>query len=231
MITSFGRNAAADVPRYCFDRAFIFALKDYLQGLLNATVQKGSMQWCANNAMSGGLAGLIFNFIIYPYDNLKVRTSQLKMMVKLAHPEAAPNFTVFETLKHVKGTEGLWSLYRNIGVRSYGIFLYRSMLFGYYDSFKPIFRIEKDYLLSFILGWMVSTFSVAVTEPIKAIENAQNLYVPIDRSMMISGLKTRWENEGISLFGKGITRAVYRGFFGGILLVLYDWFKANPLPL
>ena len=72
--------------------------------LNTAAVPLGSIKWCLNNAVSGGLAGFIFNMIIYPYDHLHQKTNQLKMMLQMVHLDATPKFTILEAIKHIYQT-------------------------------------------------------------------------------------------------------------------------------
>jgi len=54
----------------------------------------------------------------------------------------------------------LQGLYRGFTISCVGIFIYRGMYFGLYDSLKPILLgADASVLMSFLLGWGVTIFS------------------------------------------------------------------------
>jgi hypothetical protein len=54
----------------------------------------------------------------------------------------------------------LQGLYRGFTISCVGIFIYRGMYFGLYDSLKPILLgADASVLWSFLLGWGVTIFS------------------------------------------------------------------------
>ena len=54
-------------------------------------------------------------------------------------------------------SDGLVGLYRGFVISCVGIFIYRGMYFGLYDSLKPILLGENNsVILSFLLGWGVT---------------------------------------------------------------------------
>ena len=54
-------------------------------------------------------------------------------------------------------SDGFFGLYRGFVISCVGIFIYRGMYFGLYDSLKPILLGENNsVILSFLLGWGVT---------------------------------------------------------------------------
>ena len=54
-------------------------------------------------------------------------------------------------------SDGLVGLYRGFVISCVGIFIYRGMYFGLYDSLKPILLGDNNsVILSFLLGWGVT---------------------------------------------------------------------------
>ena len=85
-------------------------------------------------------------------------------------------------------SDGIQGLYRGFTISAVGIFIYRGMYFGLYDTLKPLL-LGKDagVLLSFFLGWAVTVtaglmsypigeayFSVLYSDPKLPCRNPQN---------------------------------------------------------
>lgn len=78
-------------------------------------------------------------------------------------------------------SDGIQGLYRGFTISCVGIFIYRGMYFGLYDSLKPILLGEDaSVLLSFLLGWGVTITAGLMSYPIDTIRR---------RMMMTSGRK------------------------------------------
>ena len=76
-------------------------------------------------------------------------------------------------------SDGIQGLYRGFTISCVGIFIYRGMYFGLYDSLKPILLGEDaSVLLSFLLGWGVTITAGLMSYPIDTIRR---------RMMMTSG--------------------------------------------
>ena len=67
-------------------------------------------------------------------------------------------------------SDGIQGLYRGFVISAVGIFIYRGMYFGLYDSLKPILLGENaNVFLSFILGWGVTVTAGLMSYPIDTI--------------------------------------------------------------
>ena len=67
-------------------------------------------------------------------------------------------------------SDGIQGLYRGFTISCVGIFIYRGMYFGLYDSLKPILLGENaNVFLSFILGWGVTVTAGLMSYPIDTI--------------------------------------------------------------
>ena len=76
-------------------------------------------------------------------------------------------------------SDGIQGLYRGFTISAVGIFIYRGMYFGLYDSLKPILLGgDPSLVLSFLLGWGVTITSGLMSYPIDTIRR---------RMMMTSG--------------------------------------------
>ena len=125
-------------------------------------------------------------------------------------------------------TDGIQGLYRGFTISCVGIFIYRGMYFGMYDSLKPILLGDnKSLLLSFLLGWGVTIGSGLLSYPIDTIRR---------RMMMTSGAAVKYKgsidcgmqilkNEGFMSMMKGAGANVLRGVAGAGVLAGFDKFK------
>ncbi len=68
-------------------------------------------------------------------------------------------------------SDGIQGLYRGFTISCVGIFIYRGMYFGLYDSLKPILLGEENasVALSFLLGWGVTITAGLMSYPIDTI--------------------------------------------------------------
>ena len=67
-------------------------------------------------------------------------------------------------------SDGIQGLYRGFVISCVGIFIYRGMYFGLYDSIKPILLGENaSVFLSFLLGWVVTVTAGLMSYPIDTI--------------------------------------------------------------
>ena len=64
-------------------------------------------------------------------------------------------------------SDGIQGLYRGFTISAVGIFIYRGMYFGLYDTLKPLL-LGKDagVLISFLLGWAVTVTAGLMSYPI-----------------------------------------------------------------
>ena len=64
-------------------------------------------------------------------------------------------------------SDGIQGLYRGFTISAVGIFIYRGMYFGLYDTLKPML-LGKDagVFLSFFLGWAVTVTAGLMSYPI-----------------------------------------------------------------
>ena len=125
-------------------------------------------------------------------------------------------------------SDGIQGLYRGFTISCVGIFIYRGMYFGLYDSLKPILLgADANFLASFLLGWAVTITSGLMSYPIDTIRR---------RMMMTSGQAVKYKNaldcgmqilknEGFMSMMKGAGANILRGVAGAGVLAGFDKFK------
>merc|ERR1712008_492996 len=117
-------------------------------------------------------------------------------------------------------TDGIQGLYRGFTISCFGIFIYRGMYFGLYDSLKPILLgADASVLWSFLLGWVVTIFSGLMSYPIDTVRR---------RMMMTSGSAVKYKGSmdcAVQVM-KGAGANVIRGVAGAGVLAGFDKFSA-----
>merc|ERR1712146_665468 len=119
-------------------------------------------------------------------------------------------------------------LYRGFVISCVGIFIYRGLYFGLYDSLKPIIVGDSgSAFVSFFLGWSVTIVSGLASYPIDTMRR---------RMMMTSGGGVKYKgsmdcfiqvmkNEGFMSLMKGAGANILRGVAGAGVLAGFDKFK------
>merc|ERR1712152_127193 len=176
------------------------------------------------NIASGGMAGTLSLMFVYSLDYARTR---LANDAKGKGGERQFNGLIDVYTKTLK-TDGIQGLYRGFTISCVGIFIYRGMYFGLYDSLKPILLGEDpSVLLSFLLGWGVTITAGLMSYPIDTIRR---------RMMMTSGAAVKYngsidcgvqilKNEGFMSMMKGAGANVLRGVAGAGVLAGFDKFK------
>jgi solute carrier family 25 (adenine nucleotide translocator) protein 4/5/6/31 len=157
---------------------------------------------------------------------------------KVSSPESADSLgchrspgavdALFDVYKKTLATDGISGLYRGFTISCVGIFIYRGLYFGLYDTAKPLFLGDQSsFLLSFLLGWAVTVVSGLASYPIDTVRR---------RMMMTSGTGVHYKssldcglqvirNEGFMSLMKGAGANVLRGVAGAGVLSGFDLVK------
>merc|ERR1739848_63131 len=148
-------------------------------------------------------------------------------------PTQALNFAFKDTVKAMfavsKDASTVTKFATNIAC--VGIFIYRGMYFGLYDSIKPLLPYQSVFI-NFALGWCVTTIAGMGGYPIDTVRR---------RMMMTAGTGVKYngsidcarqviKNEGVKSLFKGAGANVMRGMGGAAVLagfdVLVDFYKS-----
>jgi len=224
-VIPFWRGNLANVLRYFPTQALNFAFKDTIKAVFK--VDKGAPQYVkfGTNILSGGFAGSLSLTFVYSLDYARTR---LANDAKGKGGERQFNGLIDVYTKTLK-TDGIQGLYRGFTISCVGIFIYRGMYFGLYDSLKPILLgDDASVLLSFLLGWGVTITAGLMSYPIDTIRR---------RMMMTSGAAVKYKgsvdcgiqvikNEGFMSLMKGAGANILRGVAGAGVLAGFDKFKA-----
>jgi len=223
-ILPFWRGNLANVLRYFPTQALNFAFKDTIKSIFKTPKDAPQYMKFGTNILSGGFAGSLSLMFVYSLDYARTR---LANDAKVKGKERQFNGLVDVYRKTLK-SDGIQGLYRGFTISCVGIFIYRGMYFGLYDSLKPILLGEDaSVLLSFLLGWGVTITAGLMSYPIDTVRR---------RMMMTSGAAVKYKNsldcgmqvikgEGFMSLMKGAGANVLRGVAGAGVLAGFDKFK------
>jgi len=223
-ILPFWRGNLANVLRYFPTQALNFAFKDTIKNIFKTPKDAPQYMKFGTNILSGGFAGSLSLLFVYSLDYARTR---LANDAKVKGKERQFNGLIDVYRKTLK-SDGIQGLYRGFTISCVGIFIYRGMYFGLYDSLKPILLGEDaSVLLSFLLGWGVTITAGLMSYPIDTVRR---------RMMMTSGAAVKYKNsldcgmqviknEGFMSLMKGAGANVLRGVAGAGVLAGFDKFK------
>merc|ERR1712050_363080 len=181
------------------------------------------------NILSGGVAGSMSLTFVYSLDYARTRLANDRKSKDGGERKFNGLIDVYrQTLK----SDGIQGLYRGFVISCVGIFIYRGMYFGMYDSIKPMLPSQNP-VMSFLLGWAVTIVSGLMSYPIDTIRR---------RMMMTSGTGVVYKNsmdcgmqimkkEGFSSLMRGAGANIIRGVGGALVLSVCDVVKEKYVEM
>jgi solute carrier family 25 (adenine nucleotide translocator) protein 4/5/6/31 len=223
-VVPFWRGNLANVLRYFPTQALNFAFKDAIKAQLKVPKDSSQAKKLASNVASGGLAGSLSLTVVYSLDFARTR---LANDAKGKGGERQFNGLV-DVYRKTLASDGIAGLYRGFVISCVGIFIYRGLYFGLYDTLKPILIGDGgSALMSFFLGWAITIGSGLASYPIDTVRR---------RMMMTSGAAVKYnssmdcgmqilKNEGFMSLMKGAGANILRGVAGAGVLAGSDVVK------
>jgi len=219
----FWRGNMANVLRYFPTQALNFAFKDKVKAMINVPKDASYTTKVAGNIASGGIAGSMSLFFVYSLDFARTRLANDN---KGKGGERQYNGLI-DVYRKTLASDGIQGIYRGFVISCVGIFIYRGLYFGLYDSFKPLLGEDPAFIATFLLGWGVTVGSGLASYPIDTIRR---------RMMMTAGTGTAYKgsidcaqqilkNEGFMSMMKGAGANVLRGVAGAGVLSGFDFVK------
>jgi len=223
-VGSFWRGNLANVLRYFPTQALNFAFKGQIKALFATSKDASSAVKFATNIASGGFAGSMSLTVVYSLDFARTRLAN-----DAKGKDGKRQFNgLIDVYKKTLATDGITGLYRGFAISCVGIFIYRGLYFGLYDTIKPMFLgPDASFIVSFLLGWAVTVVSGLASYPIDTVRR---------RMMMTSGTGVFYKssldcglqvikNEGFMSLMKGAGANVLRGIAGAGVLSGFDVVK------
>merc|ERR1712032_1360628 len=179
----------------------------------NKTEHKGIS--VAKNVFAGGVAGFGSLCFVYHLDYARTR---LANDLKSAKGGERQYTGLIDVYKKTLATDGIAGLYRGFVISAVGIFVYRGLYFGLYDS--P----SLDTSVRFAVGYIVTVLAGLASYPIDTIRR---------RMMMRSGEGVKYngsidcamqilKNEGFTAYFRGAGANILRGVAGAGVLAGFD---------
>jgi len=224
-LAPFWRGNLANVIRYFPTQALNFTFKDTIKAVFACPKEASATRKFATNIASGGFAGTLSLCFVYSLDFARTR---LANDAKGKDGKRQYNGLI-DVFRKTMATDGIRGIYKGFVISAVGIFVYRGLYFGLYDTCKPLFLGENaSAFMSFFLGWAVTIVSGLASYPIDTIRR---------RMMMTAGTGTSYKgsidcgmqilkNEGFMSMMKGAGANVLRGVAGAGVLVGCDVVKA-----
>jgi len=224
-IKPFWRGNLANVIRYFPTQALNFAFKGQIKTMFNVPKDASYVTKMSANIASGGFAGSLSLTVVYSLDFARTRLAN-----DSKGKDGKRQFNgLVDVYKQTLASDGIGGLYRGFVISCVGIFIYRGLYFGIYDTLKPVMIGDNgSFLASFALGWGVTVVSGLASYPIDTVRR---------RMMMTSGTGVHYKSsmdcgiqviksEGFMSLMKGAGANVLRGVAGAGVLSGADEVKA-----
>ncbi|KAL2918152.1 ADP/ATP carrier protein [Polyrhizophydium stewartii] len=222
-VLSLWRSNFVNVLRYFPTQALNFAFKDYFKTLFKSKKDDSHIKKLTNNVLSGGFAGVSGLVFVYSLDYARTRLANDNKSAKKGGSRQYNG--IIDVYKQTLATDGIAGLYRGFVLSSVGIFVYRGLYFGLYDTIKPLTGSFQDsFLVNLILGFGVTNLAGLASYPVDTVRR---------RMMMTSGQAVKYssslhafaeiyKNEGFKSFFKGAGANILRAIAGAGALSGYD---------
>jgi solute carrier family 25 (adenine nucleotide translocator) protein 4/5/6/31 len=231
-VKAFWRGNMANIIRYFPTQALNFSIKDHIQTIFPQVDRNlNPYYFVGKNLLAGGLAGSITSLIVYPLDFARTRLG-----VDVGKGANERQFTgVKDCISKTYKNEGLKGLYRGVGASVFGIFMYRGLYFGVYDSAKPVVMKKDDSLVKkFFFAQFCVIFSETLAYPTDTVKRMLMLQSN-KKEVMYTGafdcVRKVYGKDGISGFWKGNVSNMMRSVGSSLCLVLYDELKTHRAKL
>jgi len=224
-VISLWRGNMANVIRYFPNQAMNFAFKGIIKKHITKFDQKKEFwKFAITNFAAGGLAGSMSLTLTHPIDLVRTR-----LATDNKNKEGVRNFTGYQDciIKIFKG-EGLIGLYRGFIISVGGVFVYRALYFGGYDSLKGnLIKKDTGFLLKWTLAQTVTIISGLIVYPLDTVR--RRIMIESGKRGELKKYKNSFDcmkkitsEEKLLGFYKGFGANILRTMGSSLVLVLYD---------
>jgi solute carrier family 25 (adenine nucleotide translocator) protein 4/5/6/31 len=223
---SLWRGNVANVIRYFPNQAMNFALKDTIKKEFRTYDPKAQFwKFAAANCMAGGIASSISLIFCHPIDLVRTRLA-LDNKNKTGERKFSGSI---DCLSKIYKAEGFNGVYKGMVISVVGIFAFRAVYFGFYDTLKGlVIKKDTNFFIKWALAQSITVFSSAMFYPLDTLRRRMMLQsgetVPIYKNSIDCAIKMMKE-EKILGFYKGWGTNAIKMCGSSIILVLYDEFQ------
>ncbi|CAG9855636.1 unnamed protein product [Phyllotreta striolata] len=222
---SLWRGTSTNLPRSVVGATFNFGFKDFYEERFSGQLDRDRDFWTyfGANLAAGGLAGLTVTTFMHPLDFATTR---------LATNFGSEKGKFFEQVKFVCKTvrsDGVLILYKGFLSSITGVFVYRSVYFGFYDTSKGAFR-SKTLINTMIAAQTSSVLAMLLAYPFDTVRRRLMMQVGLPkRQVVYKSTLDCWvkiaKQEGPLAFYKGAFTNIALSTGGAAMLVFYDIIK------
>lgn len=223
-VLAFWRGNGANVLRYFPTQALNFAFLGELKKIFGGKKDDSYAVFAAKSIACGGVAGSMSLLFVYSLDYARTRLANDAKVSGKTGGSRQFNGLV-DVYRKTFASDGISGLYRGFFVSCVGVFVYRGLYFGLYDTAKPLIGAKNmNFYIAFAIAYSVTVFSGLVSYPFDTVRR---------RMMMTSGSAEKYKNsidcalkivqkEGaVSLF-KGAGANILRGIAGALVISGFD---------
>lgn len=214
-----------NVLRYFPTQALNFMVKDEIKKHFSFDKKKyGYGMYFMGNIVSGGIAGCVSLCFVYSLDYARTRLTNDNKSAK--HGGQKQFNGLVDVYRKTFQQDGIAGLYRGFVISAVGIFIYRGLYFGMFDSIKPLMPIKyrDNFSANFLLGYTITVCAGLASYPIDTVRR---------RMMMTSGEAVKYngsihcareilQKEGFKSYFKGAGANILRGIAGALVISGYD---------
>jgi len=228
-VAAFWRGNFTNCIRYFPTQALNFSFKPEFKKMFKPSKTDSYAMFTGKNIASGGCAGFCSLCFVFSLDYARTRLSaDLKSSGKGGGERQFKGLA--DVYKKTFAADGIAGLYRGFVLSSVGIFIYRGLYFGIYDTVKgTLLGEDSGFFMNFALAFGVTNVASFLAYPIDTIRR---------RMMMKSGEAVKYKGsldcaqqilkgEGFTSFFKGAGANILRACAGAGVLALSD--KVNPM--
>ena len=171
--THFVQNSTTFSFRAISTQAFSFAIKNTFKDIIAKPNQADSLnRKLIQNLTSGGLAGITTTAFGYNFEYVKQRlVSDIKMAENIKGERQFKD--IIDVYRKTLQTDGIVGLHRGFVIACLGLFIYRGLYFGLYDTFRPLLVQNAgpagNLILSFVCGYVTTIVAGTIVYPIDTV--------------------------------------------------------------
>jgi solute carrier family 25 (adenine nucleotide translocator) protein 4/5/6/31 len=225
---AFWRSNFTNCLRYFPTQALNFAFKGRIKSMFKSSPNESYPVKFSKNIAAGGCAGGLSLCFVYSLDYARTKlANDMKSTAKGAKDREYSG--LIDVYKKTLKSDGFVGLYRGFNISFVGIFVYRGLYFGLYDSVIPMLGKDVNPGVKFAVGYVVTVVSGLASYPIDTIRRRMMMTSGGSKELMYKGsidcAVQTLKNEGAMAFMKGAGANILRGVAGAGVLAGFDELK------
>ncbi|XP_078522707.1 mitoferrin-1 isoform X1 [Lissotriton helveticus] len=178
---------------------------------------------------AGAVAGVLEHTVMYPVDSVKTRMQSLQ-------PDPKAQYRgVYEALKRIVRTEGIWRPLRGINITMLGAGPAHALYFACYENMKQtlsnvIHHGGNSHIANGVAGSMATLLHDAVMNPAEVVKQRMQMFNSPYKTVM-SCIRTVSRTEGLGAFYRSYTTQLTMNIpFQAIHFITYEFMQEQINP-